>query len=388
MSEIKVPYNFVIKQNLSEEVCRIHREKYDSGAFVNGGFTYLRFKENDDYESRYSYSIPEGYVELNLEQFNEIFMPKTVEKPFRKYGEITYDMINTHKYFKTLTEEELQYIINFMDFDGYTLLNGALSEDKAKLLIEKFKTEIMPETAEKEKINNQINNKTMQVTCISSGSTKNLTEGNSYEVVEENDSFYYVANDKGVTTRYNKKLFKPEEVVPVEPPKPVIKEVALKIEHFSLHGSFDSGSNGVQLRVSVEGINKQSNNLMIIRSCDYSCGILEINGFNELVSRFNSYVRELLNEGAAHKLNITIENKFAIFESLFKNLIDELFEENDSKGIILMSSNITDNSALTFLCDTSDTDAIYEMVSGLFANSTYTENPNSGNMIFLGVSVR
>ena len=229
----------------------------------------------------------------------------------------------------------------------------------------------------------------MKVVCINSGSTKNLTEDNSYEIVEENNTFYYVINDKGVTTRYNKKLFKPEEEMLVEETKSVIRDIVLTSDNFSFEGNLECGINKGILKLNINNyINETSEPLFNIANCDYSCGILEINGFNQLVYYFNKFINYSIAEGINHNLNIIIHNRFMLFQTIFENLINELFEENHNKGIILMSSNITDNNSLDELCNTVDSDDIFEKVDTLFTNSTYTENPNSGNMIFLGVSVR
>ena len=61
-----------------------------------------------------------------------------MEKPFKNTGEVTYEMITTHPYFKTLTLQELENIIEYMNFKGYLELKGYCSTDKSERLYKQF----------------------------------------------------------------------------------------------------------------------------------------------------------------------------------------------------------------------------------------------------------
>ena len=64
-----------------------------------------------------------------------------MEKPYNKVEDVTYEMITIHPYFKSISKEELNNIIGHMDYDGFNKLDGKWSDDKARILFEKFKQE-------------------------------------------------------------------------------------------------------------------------------------------------------------------------------------------------------------------------------------------------------
>lgn len=65
-----------------------------------------------------------------------------LEKPYTNTREITYEMITTHPYFRTLNETSLYSIIEYMDYDGYVQLKGGSITEKAKNLKEMFKNQL------------------------------------------------------------------------------------------------------------------------------------------------------------------------------------------------------------------------------------------------------
>lgn len=86
--------------------------------------------------------------EITFEQFQEhvlkINNSKTekiniAEKPYNELEDVTYEIITTHPYFKTLSEIDLEDIIRGIDCDGYKKLDGYDSKQKAKTLINLFK---------------------------------------------------------------------------------------------------------------------------------------------------------------------------------------------------------------------------------------------------------
>lgn len=64
-----------------------------------------------------------------------------MEKPYIKHDEVTYELVTTHPYFKTLTFEELEIVIKKMYYSGFTELEGLFSKQKAKILYNKFQNE-------------------------------------------------------------------------------------------------------------------------------------------------------------------------------------------------------------------------------------------------------
>lgn len=73
-----------------------------------------------------------------------------IEKPFKDYTEVTYEIINAHPYFKNITKEELSEIVEQMDYYGYKRLPGSLDE-KVDLLFEKLQKEKTKENMKKVK---------------------------------------------------------------------------------------------------------------------------------------------------------------------------------------------------------------------------------------------
>ena len=75
-------------------------------------------------------------------------LQKVIVKPFTNYNDVTYEMITTHPYFRTISEEELEEIIEYMNYEGYERLNRE-GNDKVKNLMKLFDKEkefILPET--------------------------------------------------------------------------------------------------------------------------------------------------------------------------------------------------------------------------------------------------
>ena len=86
----------------------------------------------------------EGFEEISIEQFREhvLKQPKTM-KPYKKKSEVTYEMITTHPYFKTLSEKELFEIIGNGSMKLYDKLEGNWTKDKAEILFNKLNNKSM-----------------------------------------------------------------------------------------------------------------------------------------------------------------------------------------------------------------------------------------------------
>ena len=61
-----------------------------------------------------------------------------MEKPYETLSEVTYEMITTHPYFKTLSRSDLQEVVEYMNFDGYMKLKGSFSSGKLEILYDLF----------------------------------------------------------------------------------------------------------------------------------------------------------------------------------------------------------------------------------------------------------
>jgi hypothetical protein len=73
MKKFVLPENYIIKQNLSQEVCDYHNLLYGSQAFTNGGYIYLVF---DKSKKCYYTDNKNLFPELTLEEFNTHVLKK------------------------------------------------------------------------------------------------------------------------------------------------------------------------------------------------------------------------------------------------------------------------------------------------------------------------
>jgi hypothetical protein len=72
------------------------------------------------------------------------------KKPYKDNNDVTYEMITTDPYFRTLSKEVLTEVINYMNYNGYGKLSGNSLNNKVKNLIKSWKSD-MKKTAEPQK---------------------------------------------------------------------------------------------------------------------------------------------------------------------------------------------------------------------------------------------
>jgi hypothetical protein len=239
----------------------------------------------------------------------------------------------------------------------------------------------------------------MRVVCINSGSTKNLTEGNSYDVVRSTEDHYHIVNDRGITARYSSKLFKQEEVAipapPPPPPAPVVVDVVLDVRDVIIDWStqpdsqdFDiDGDNDYDININVTNPHTNAVKHVFYRGSltsletPLSCGIMDISGFNSLIANVRNKLTVIKEELSREHVNLIITPEVCrtILANGLRTLADAIFESDVPKGIINFSSNITSNDTLTQFFGVN-----VENISDLFDHCFTTHNPNSGNMIFFG----
>lgn len=85
IEEFTLPGKWCIKQSAGEEVCEWFNKKYDITSFPIGSYKYL---VNDECNV-YSNGIPQGYIEITLEQFKK-YVLKQEEKPIEKWSVGSY----------------------------------------------------------------------------------------------------------------------------------------------------------------------------------------------------------------------------------------------------------------------------------------------------------
>jgi len=110
-----------------------------------GGFP--SFKSNQIYkgdDTRTGTCSVENHAKLSPSYWKQVSKEEydaqegVATKPYKSVSKVTYKMITTHPYFKTLPEKELTDIIAHMDFKGYDRLEGIMSHDKARILKAQF----------------------------------------------------------------------------------------------------------------------------------------------------------------------------------------------------------------------------------------------------------
>ncbi len=120
--------------------------KYVSGSYPS--FTLGKIYPEDSYGEgpanypiRYYVDEKGHFQEVSEEEY--LKEENKMKKPYENVRDVTYYMITTHPYFKTLELDELGEIINYMNYSGYQNLEGTSSRDKAENLIKSFKSEQM-----------------------------------------------------------------------------------------------------------------------------------------------------------------------------------------------------------------------------------------------------
>lgn len=147
----------------------------------------------------------------------------------------------------------------------------------------------------------------MNVKYISNKPYK-LTLNKFYEVVEDNGTFYKLINDGGLLLAYNKALFE-EEVIVVDPPKvKLASDIEISITCNSTDGIISVGGWIVNLEISrVAG----------------NCGILGINGVNEIATRVQRVYYRFQED------KVTVEDNFVkkLIKIIMVSLVDQIREQ-------------------------------------------------------------
>lgn len=168
----------------------------------------------------------------------------------------------------------------------------------------------------------------MKIKCINKGNFKSLTLGWVYEVVAEEDGYYFIENDKGTEARYSVNYF---EVYVEEPPKPV----------FDIKYSNYGG--GIYLKYTEEKYYD-----LISNEVAGNCGTESINGLNNICNQLDDW-------GILTEENI-------------KKVVDEIVSNSD-KSVVVFSTN----KDYPLLWDVLDANCDF--------NSDKVINTNSGNPI-------
>lgn len=115
----ELPQKWCIRQAASEEVCEWFNNNEKSGpqAYTGGVYTYLKHNMNNPQDSKFAMSIPLGYTEITLEDFNRLFLKKGVEAVNKAIDELTLKCIKAPKKAKNITVEK-EYTGILIDTDN------------------------------------------------------------------------------------------------------------------------------------------------------------------------------------------------------------------------------------------------------------------------------
>ena len=178
-----------------------------------------------------------------------------------------------------------------------------------------------------------------------------LTLNGEYEILDESTDLFTIINDSGKKVNYAKSLFTVEAATPPPPPPPARTEQDC-INSIQIDGNnikfIDLGENTVTIPVAMY---LRSNN-------DFSCGVVRLEGLNELMSRIEEGVDE------------SEEDLILLKQEIFKKAIIWNSRRNSFR-FALLSTNNDENY-----------EDYYDTLDSLSHCATeWKTNPNSGNEI-------
>lgn len=203
----------------------------------------------------------------------------------------------------------------------------------------------------------------MKKVCINPKNYK-LTQGNEYEILQQEDGYYLIVNDSNKTVRYYSDLFGDieEAVEEVTPPPPPARTEADVISSLNVTCSVQ------RCTVTYVDLNNQTVNFQTstigIFGTDISCGIRQISGINDILLSIDNNV------------STTDDDLLELRKEIVKRVISLLINRNrGNTRWMLMSTN---------------NDDIFEDYFDVFdslaqTNLGWENNPNSGNDIKLWV---
>lgn len=203
----------------------------------------------------------------------------------------------------------------------------------------------------------------MKKVCINSKNYK-LTQGNEYQILQQEDGYYLIVNDSNKTVRYYSDLFDDveEAVEEVAPPTPPARTEADVIS--SLNVTY----NDQRCSVTYVDLNNQfvtfQTSTIGITGTEISCGIRQISGINDILSSIDNNV------------NTNEDDLLELRKEIVKRVISLLIRYNrGNTRWMLMSTNNNDSY-----------EDYFEVFDSLAqTNLGWENNPNSGNDIKLWV---
>lgn len=181
-----------------------------------------------------------------------------------------------------------------------------------------------------------------------------LTEGQEYEILQEEDGYVRIINDSGKNVRYDASLFEDVFVPPARTEQDCISSITY--------------SGNILRYVDINNEQKQTTiTLNLENRNQFSCGILRIEGINDVCSRIEN--QSFVNTDD----DDFIELKKALFRTVFNH-----YSLRGTYGMWMCSTNQDGNYE--------DYQTLLDELST--HNSGWFTNPNSGNQIKLWYGIR
>lgn len=241
----------------------------------------------------------------------------------------------------------------------------------------------------------------MKIICKKQGETKLISIDSEYEVIDQNETRYTILNDRGIQKNYSKKLFEVvEEVqervvrapraprVPRQAPPVIVEPVVVipAVDELVITTSAEYRDNQVRFKIQANFINNLvfefNITALTIYGSNISCGIKDVNGLNDFMSRFKEFLPALTAYIRQNNQNFVInddinleEINIEVCDSLLQDFI-ALFEGGDiNAGLINLSTNVTDNNTLS--------EIVINSLEKIAQNTIEVRNPNSTRQIKL-----
>lgn len=194
----------------------------------------------------------------------------------------------------------------------------------------------------------------MNKTCTNAKNYK-LTEGQEYEILQEENGYVRIINDSGKNVRYDSLLFEELEIELPPPPPPA------RTEQDCINSI--TYINNILSYTDINNVLKELDiHLHLSTNSDFSCGINRIEGINVFCNCLEN------GDFVETEEDDFIELKKALFTTVFNR-----YSNRTLKGMWMCSTNQNDNyEDYQILLDTLSTH-----------NSGWFLNPNSGNQIKL-----
>jgi hypothetical protein len=180
-----------------------------------------------------------------------------------------------------------------------------------------------------------------------------LTEGQEYEILQEENGYVRIINDSGKNVRYDASLFE-DVFIPPPPPARTEQDCINSITYI----------NNVLRYVDINNEEKNITVSLYLRATnEFSCGINRIEGINSLCGRIENQ----------DFVNTDDDDFIELKKALFTTVFNYHTTRETSRGMWMCSTNRDNNyEDYQTLLDTLSTH-----------NSGWFRNPNSGNQIKL-----